>query len=282
MAVQQEVGLVALREIRKNLRSTKGIAMFVLFFLGGAVPSVAQILIQRAQQSAGLDQMPEEAKRQILEKALLTAYGKEEIAKYMVSCPPVLLFLFQGTLVFLPLLVLLIGFDQIAGDIQHRSVRYVAGRAYRHSIVAGKALGVWGVISTMVLVLHVVVWVVMLVQSQYGAGLTLSWGIRLWAFCIAYAGAYVGLVNLVSSWFKTPILALFIGAGIGFALWLSRLIVLVIGEKAEAATWIFPATYENLMVSPDPLRALGGCALPIVWGAGCVALAAMIVRRRDI
>lgn len=283
MAVQQEVGLVALREIRKNLRSTKGIAMFVLFFLGGAVPSVAQILIQRAQQSAGLDKMPEEAKRQVLEKALLTAYnGNEAIAKYMVECPPVLLFLFQGTLVFLPLLVLLIGFDQIAGDIQHRSVRYVAGRAYRHSIVAGKALGVWGVIATMVLVLHVVVWVVMLVQSEYGAGLTLSWGIRLWAFCVAYAGAYVGLVNLVSSWFKTPILALFIGAGIGFALWLSRLIVLVIGEKAEAATWIFPATYENLMVSPEPLRALGGCALPIVWGAGCVALAAMIVRRRDI
>lgn len=286
MAVQQEVGFVALREIRKNLRSTKGIAMFVLFFLGGAVPSVAQVLIERAQQDAQLDGLSDEAKRQILEKALLTAYGgSEAIAKYLVECPAVLLFLFQGTLVFLPLLTLLVGFDQIAGDIQHRTIRYVAGRAYRHSIVAGKALGVWAVVAVMVLVLHLTVWIVMLIQSSYPPMVTLSWGLRIWLFSVTYAAAYVGLTCLVSSFFKTPILALFIGAGIGFGIWLARLIVLVISQRAESfeiASWVFPATYENLMVSPDPLRAIGGCALAIAWGSVCVALATLIVRRRDI
>ncbi|MEZ4295947.1 MAG: hypothetical protein R3B70_13310 [Polyangiaceae bacterium] len=60
-----------------------------------------------------------------------------------------------------PFFVLLIGFDQIAGDIQHRAIRYIAGRSRRESIVVGKALGVWAVISVMLLVLHIAVWVVM-------------------------------------------------------------------------------------------------------------------------
>jgi ABC-type transport system involved in multi-copper enzyme maturation permease subunit len=285
MAVQHEVGLVALREIRKNLRSTKGIAMFVLFFLGGAVPSVASVLFERAKQDAGFDSVSDAAQKQILENALASGYGSEETAKYLIQCPPSLFFLLQGTLVVLPLLVLLVGFDQLAGDVQHRSIRYVAGRAYRHSIVAGKALGVWAVVGVMVLVLHSTVWAVMLFQSNYSVATTLSWGLRVWLFSVTYAAAYVGLTNLISSFFKTPILALFIGAGIGFGIWLGRLVVLVISTRAEsfeAASWVFPASYEKLMVSPNPMHAIGGCALAIAWGAVCVAFATFILRRRDI
>ena len=282
MAVREEVQ-IALYELRKNLRSKKGIAMFVLFFLGGAVPSVGQILIDNAQRAAHIENIPEEAKREMVEKTLLAVYrGDHDIASYLAHCPPVLLFLFQGTLFFLPLLALLVGFDQIAGEVQHRSMRYIIGRAPRHAIVIGKALGVWGVIATMVLVLHLVVWVVMIVQSDYGVALTLSWGARLWLFSVAFAAAYVGLVNLVSSWFKMPVLSLFIGAGVAFGLWLARLIVLAIGDRAEALTWVFPSTYEQFMVSPDPLRSLLGCALAIGWGALAVGLASMIVRRRDL
>jgi ABC-type transport system involved in multi-copper enzyme maturation permease subunit len=280
--VQQEVTLTAFREIRKNLRSAKGIAMFSLFFLGGAVPSVLQVLLTKVTQSAGIDNAPDEALKQARLQVLTAYYENADTGKYLVDCPNVLFFLLQGTFIFLPLLVLLVGFDQVAGEIQHRSIRYVVGRSRRASFVVGKAVGSWAVISIMVLVLHLTVWIVMLVRGGTPPGDVLSWGLRVWVFSAAYAAAFVGYTTLVSSFFRTPIVAMFVGAGIGFFLYLTYQILRAIGERTEAFTWIFPNKYEFLMLSPDPSRVLGGIALCIAWGSLCVLAATAIVRRRDI
>ena len=53
MAVREEVSLVARNEIRKNLRSTKGIVMFVFFMLGGMLPTVGSIILNNMLKSAG-------------------------------------------------------------------------------------------------------------------------------------------------------------------------------------------------------------------------------------
>ena len=239
MSPVMEAGLTAQRELRRNLRSTKGIAMFVLFFLGGAVPSVLQVLLERAMHKAGVAEILPEARQQAFEEVLTRVY-EPATAKYLSTCPPLLfVFLFKGTLLFLPVLILLIGFDQIAGEIQHRSIRYYAGRARRSSIVVGKALGVWSVIAVMTFVLHATVWSVLLVRGTEPAGQVLSWGLRLWLFSVASAGAYVGLTSLISSFFKTPIVALFVGIGVVFVLWLASTI-LGMSETTEAMTWIFP------------------------------------------
>jgi ABC-type transport system involved in multi-copper enzyme maturation permease subunit len=282
MSPVTEAGLTALRELRRNLRSTKGIAMFVLFFLGGAVPSVLQVIFLRLVNKGTGIELPLEARQQIFEEGLTKLYDPAT-AKYLSTCPPVLFaFLFRGTLLFLPILILLIGFDQTAGEIQHRSIRYLAGRARRSSLVAGKALGVWGVIAIMTLVLHATVWTVMLVRGGDAPGLVLSWGVRLWLFSVASAGAYVGLTALVSSLFRTPIVALFVGMGLLFVLWLASTIFGLF-DATEAVTWAFPSAYESkLLVSPDPLHVLGGVAALLAWGAAMVAGAAAVVSRRDI
>ncbi len=58
MLSARDVGIVAQRELSRNLRSTKGIAMFVLFFLGGLVPAMIRFFLRRA---AG--DVPDEAVR---------------------------------------------------------------------------------------------------------------------------------------------------------------------------------------------------------------------------
>ncbi|MFS8072030.1 MAG: ABC transporter permease [Byssovorax sp.] len=280
MSPVTEAGLTALRELRRNLRSTKGIAMFVLFFLGGAIPTVGQVLLAKL---VNMPDAPLEERQQMFEGALTQLKFDEATAKYLSTCPPALyLFLFKGALFFLPALVVLIGFDQIAGEIQHRSIRYLAGRARRSALVAGKAIGVWGVIATMTLVLNITVWTVMLVEGKYPAGLVLSWGLRIWIFTVASAAAYVGLTTLVSSLFRTPIVALFAGVATLFVLWLACSLFGIF-DATQVATWAFPSTYESrLLVSPDPLRVVGGVAALIAWGAVMVAGAAAIVSRRDI
>jgi ABC-type transport system involved in multi-copper enzyme maturation permease subunit len=285
MSPVTEAGLTALRELRRNLRSTKGIAMFVLFFLGGTIPSVGQVLLTRIVDTTTMGEAPLEARQQMFEGVLTQLKYDEATAKHLSTCPPPLfLFLFKGALFFLPALILLVGFDQIAGEIQHRSIRYLAGRARRSAIVAGKALGVWGVIATMTMVLSATVWTVMLIRGGYPASLVFSWGFRIWIFTVASAAAYVGLTALVSSLFRTPIVALFVGVAALFGLWLTSSVLGALSfDATQAATWAFPSTYESrLLVSPDPLRVVGGVAALIAWGAVMVAGAAAIVSRRDI
>jgi ABC-type transport system involved in multi-copper enzyme maturation permease subunit len=282
MFAAREAGLVASREIRRNLRSRKGIAIFSLFLLGGSIPVMLQLFFTKLEVSIGgtASRGASESGRQLRRMLLERAYNAE-IADYLVDCPSALLFLLRGTLFFLPLLILLIGFDQIAGEVQHRSIRYLAGRAHRGSIVVGKALGTWAVIATMVLVLHLVVWVMTAVRGEAPAGAIASWGARFWLFSVAQAAAYAGLTTLVSSLFRTPNVALFSGAALVFSLGLANTIFGLIAATAPL-TWAFPGTYEGLLVSPDPLRVVGGIALLVLWGGACVAAAAEITRRRDI
>ncbi len=271
---------MAQRELLRNLRSAKGVAMFVLFFLGGALPSMADVLLfDRA--NATLEKRREMFEAVLASPRFIFNYD-EATAAYLSRCPSsIFLFLFKGMLYFLPLLVLMIGFEQLAGEVQHRGIRYVAGRARRSSIVVGKALGVWAVVSVMVLVLHVTVWTAIIVRGTDQAGNVLSWGARVWAFAVADAAAYVGLTALVSSWFRTPIVALFVGIALFFGLWLTA-VILDAFKATEAAAWAFPGTYERLLSSPEPLRVLGGIGALLAWGAVMVGITVAIVERRDI
>lgn len=281
MSAVRETGLLARREIQRNLRSTKGIAMFALFFLGGAVPSVLQVLFLRlVDPTNNMQSPPKEVQRQLFEQALSRVYD-QETATYLSACPPVLFGLFRGTLVFLPIFILLIGFDQLAGEVQHRSIRYLAGRARRASIVSGKALGVWAVSAVMVLVLHATVWIVMLARGSEEPSSVFAWGPRLWLFSVAAAFAYVGLTTLVSSLFRTPTVALFVGVAALFVLWLANTL-LGLSPTTQAVTWGFPATYETLLVSAAPLRALGGVAALCAWGGALVAAAVLRLQKGDI
>jgi ABC-type transport system involved in multi-copper enzyme maturation permease subunit len=296
------VGIVAERELSRNLRSTKGIAMFVLFFLGGLLPAMIRVYAQYATAN-----VPASAVREAFLAYLKDQYSNPEVAQYIVDAPPIIYFLFAGTLTFLPLVVLLVGFDQIVGEVEHRTLRYSAGRATRASIVTGKALGIWGVAAVMITVLHVTVWVLTLILGpSRDVGGVLSWGGRMLFFSLISASAYVGFASIVSALFRTPIVALFVGAGAGFALWLAyTLFSFVSSEKFsiifsgprqsgdvwhptttqkvfDALTWVFPNRYEKLLVVPDAGQVLSGLALFIVWGAACVAVASFIVSRRDV
>src|SRR5262245_3477684 len=122
MSAVDEAALTAAREIRRNLRSTKGIAMFVLFFLGGVIWNVGRAVVLKLVAPEVPDEAQrlafEEAKQQAFDTVLQRAYHDAAITKYLSPCPIVLFLLFQGTLFFLPLLILLIGYDQTAGEIQ--------------------------------------------------------------------------------------------------------------------------------------------------------------------
>lgn len=286
MLSAREVGIVAQRELLRNIRSAKGIAMFSLVLLGGLVFSMAASniigsILKGVADKAEVGALPPEVQRQLFEVFLTRWYESEVIAKHLAASPPVLYWLFWGTLFVLPILVLLVGFDQLAGELQHRTLRYSAGRAARASIVVGKALGIWGVVILMVLVLHVTVWVLVLVRGGDSIGHVLSWGGRFWLYSSVCAAAYVGYTSMVSARFRTPVVALFAGLGAGRALW-PTYFILGLFQRTAPLTWVFPNAYEKLLVMPEAGQVLGGLLLFIAWGALCVAGSTVIMARRDV
>ncbi|MEZ4306928.1 MAG: hypothetical protein R3F14_02615 [Polyangiaceae bacterium] len=86
----------------------------------------------------------------------------------------------------------------------------------------------------------------------------------------------------MSSFFRTPIVALFVGVLVFFGLWLTGKLLGLPSEATKAASWALPFRYEDLLVSPEPLRVLGGVAAYVGWGAVMVAAASLVVKRRDI
>jgi ABC-type transport system involved in multi-copper enzyme maturation permease subunit len=280
MSAQAEVLITAEREIRKNLRSAKGIAMFALFVIGGLIPRLLDLLAQRYAKDMGVTIPPDEVLQQAKVDLFTKQFG-EAGGKYLADCPMMLYWLFQGTLTFLPLVILMVGFDTIAGETQHRTLRYMTPRANRASIAIGKALGVWGVAALMIFVLHATTWVLTLIEGKTGTGLVFSWGLRLWAFAAVYAAAYVGITTLLSSVFKIPVVALFAGVGVWAVMGIMRF-GFSFSEKLQAATWAFPASYDKWLLSPDPTYVAGAIAVLLAWGATCVILATEILRRKDV
>lgn len=282
MSMMSEVGLTATRELRRNLKSAKGIAMGSLFLLGGTGGSLLYARLSRyalEQVSEGRT-IPEEALRNAKLEALKRAYS-EGAANYLVDCPAVLLLLFKGTLLAIPLLTLLAGFDSISGETQHRTMRYFAARAARPSIVFGKTLGLWVTVGGMTLLLHMASWLVSLAHKDGTAGQIASWGPRLWLLSLACTACYAGLTTLFSSLFRTPVVALFVGVAALAGMGVLGLILSVI-ESAEQLSYILPGKYDSLLISHEPAKVLGAIGALLAWAAVTAMTASELVRRRDL
>ena len=184
MSPFREVGLTALREIRRNLGSTKGIALSILFFLGGLVPNLLVTTI-KAIADVGETITPDQRQKLIEEALVQQEHLDPALAHYLGSWPPVLALMFSGSLIAAPALILLIGFDQVAADIQYRAIRYIAGRSRRETIVIGKAVGLWGILAVLTLITNLTVWIFTLVQGGASFGEVMKWGPLVWLATVA-------------------------------------------------------------------------------------------------
>ena len=69
MSPATEAGLTCLREMRRNLRSAKGVVMGVLFLLGGAAASLIYAAVSElSNQQQNGEVIPEQAYRELREK----------------------------------------------------------------------------------------------------------------------------------------------------------------------------------------------------------------------
>lgn len=280
----REVLVVCARELRKNLRSAKGLVATLLFSLGGA----ASVLIYKAGSDFISDQSNGEATtanlRPLRLRALSAMYDNDQtVAEYLADAPTALMAFYKMTLLFLPLLIILLGYDTLAGDLQHRTLRYSAARARRESIVVGKSLSLWVTVAAVSLIPTLFAWG-SVIANDTPAATALKYGAHFWVMAVFFASAYAGLTTLVSSFFRTPIVALLTTVATSFVLFVVRLVL----DKADLPEWahklkyVFPGSWETYMMSPKPQHFGAGMLACFAFMAACTGLACVLLRKRDL
>ncbi len=294
MSPLAEIQLVAGRELRRSVRSAKGIVLGVLTLLGATVSALVCVRIEASERAAAKALSNEgfvEAKRQLFERVT----GDDALAAYMARVPTSLIVFLKITVWFLPLLVALLGFDTVSADLQHRSVRFWAVRVRRGSYFTGKLLGLWATVALIALALNVLADAVAVARGYVTIGQAAGWGLKFWLVAVVIAGAWAGVATLISSCFRAPILALLTTFAAFFVLWLFGIggFFARVGESvdhgmaaaAKEMSWyeyLYPNAYDTMLVGPDPARVLTAVAILAGFTVAVGALGSLLFARRDV
>jgi len=194
---------------------------------------------------------------------------------------------FWGSLAFLPFLILLTSFDQVASDLQLRSICYSALRASRPAILLGKGLAQTTIFVGLTAIASLV-WVglaaVMLESFSFTdavAGL-----LHVTLLLIPYGLCYLAISAFCSTLVRQPIAALFGAFGIATILrvvgWFSAV------PESHPASWLrsleylSPASYHEGLWMAGFAGPLGSTAAYLGYTLVFMAAATWILRRRDI
>ncbi len=271
-----EVAIIARRELRRSLRSTKGGLSAAVSMAGGAAVSLVFAWFDRVQRQTippGVDLSA------LREEFFVRGYGVTT-GRFLVASPYSLWMMLVAMLWLSPLLVALMNFDAVSGELQHRSVRFWTIRVRRSSYIVGKYLAAWLVVLSVMLGMNVIVWGVTLAGGNLAPALVLGWGARFFAVSIPISAAWCGIAMLIGSQFKTPMLSL-LAICAGFcALWLLR----ITGgfTQTQWLEYAYPNAYDRWLLSPNAADVGVG-----ILGTGAIALittlaGSLLFERKDL
>jgi ABC-type transport system involved in multi-copper enzyme maturation permease subunit len=271
-----EVQLVAGRELRKSVRSAKGLLLAGMSLVGGTGVALLLAWVDRKRRTLA----PPDVDLSALQEEGISKFYGAETGHALATAPYSLLVMLVITLWLSPLLIALLGFDSIAGELQHRTARYWVVRTRRSSYIAGKFLGSWVVLLAVLLGMNVIVWGATAVVGGLPLGQVIGWGIRFFGVCVPVAAAWCGIAVLVGSQVKTPIVALLLTCLTFFLLWFVHMAATLGGQ--DWVSYVYPNAYDRLFLSPKPMdlvRGLGGtAAIALVT----TTAAALLFERRDL
>ncbi len=243
-----EIVALFVRELLRSLRSGKAVILATLSFLVGSALALG---ITRLEESELIRSASDPAHMMEFREQAYSAFVGMSAAHKLVESPLEVAGIAWINVFFCPLLITLIGFDAMSSDLQFRSVRYFTSRARRSSIYLAKMLGVFALISTILLVIASLGWTVVIANGIAAPAVTLKWGVRFWISTLPIVLAWTSIAMLIGSQFKTPMLSLlttFVGF---FGVWVFG-VAFSHYFHSEALGWIYPGTFTPMLITLEP------------------------------
>jgi ABC-2 type transport system permease protein len=226
----RQVSVIFRSEWHRTVRSARVVVLLLLFAMfsllallivgsfANAIDQQAQTALAQGTDPAQVQAMIEQGRTGLL--GFLFSSDPSAIAA-LAQIPVVVLVVFRLTLIFLPLYIALMGFDQLSGEIGPRSIRYLLVRAPRSSIVLGKFLGQATVLVGLVAVIDACILLYARVtHPDFSTPLALLTLLKLWAAAIVFSLAYLGITSFCSALFRSPAVSLVFNVVLLFTFWL--------------------------------------------------------------
>ena len=305
-----EIGAIWRGETRRALRSGRVLVLLILFllFVGLALTAVgwlnhlANVNFEQQMSMAGADLGQARAELTATKKKILQAVVTDDEAMLdsLAAIPIVLLVVFKLTLRFLPLFIALMGFDQLAGEVGPKSVRYLVVRVKRNSIILGKLLSqitLFGILMSICTVMMVLV--SRALNADFAAPDVALWTVKLVISSMVLSLAYLSLTALFSALVKQGGISLVLNVIALFVIWFVALIggaVRFPGEEAAQGTlamlkaesaWAYMRyasvwQYGDDLLHPHWGRFLPAALVHVGFGLVFLGLAQLALRRRDL
>jgi ABC-type transport system involved in multi-copper enzyme maturation permease subunit len=288
-----EIHLLLVREIRRSVRSAKGIVLGVVTMLGAIVTSFVVSSLEGAQRRTADGVMSTEQFNELKRQVIEHQTGNAALAVQAASMPQSLKAFLDVTVWLAPLLIALLGFDTVSGELQHRGVRFWTVRTRRSSYFAGKLFGLWMLVALVMLVINVIAGTVALTKGYVTGGELVSWGLRFWLIAVVIAGAWASIAVLISSCFRTPVLALLTTFATFFVLWVcgfsgtiararGMLETQVLDERMRWYEYLYPNAYESMLVGNEASKAALAVGILLGFVAVMTAAGSTLFQRRDV
>jgi hypothetical protein len=244
---------------------------------------VASIATLRWPQLSGgaSGSAPPEALEAAKREVLSGIYHDQEVGARLAEAPSKLVAVSLLAIWLLPMLVVATGFDTIAGDLQHRTVRYSCVRMRRSSFILGKLAGLVATVAVLLLAMHLLVMVVGVQRGDVAVGDALSWGLGLWIMAMPIALAWSAIAIFVGSFFRAPFMALLAISGVFFVQFFASWVI-GLGAHVEWVPYLYPNTYDALMLSHDATKFLKGVLGPFALAGVASGGALGLFTRRDL
>jgi ABC-type transport system involved in multi-copper enzyme maturation permease subunit len=295
----QEIVEIWRGELARALRSGRAIALVLVFVMAEALLlTVVGLLTSSGGQAAGVGASPE-ALNQKKSLLMLFTNNSEATVDSLAHLPGLLLIAFSATTLFAPLLIALMGFDQISGEVAPKSMRYLIVRARRNSIILGKYL-TQATMLTAILTLCVItiVGAAKYLNADFTWPDALKWGVKLTVAISVIGVSYAALTTLCSCIANNGALSLFLNFITLFVFWFISLLgnrVRLPGSgdavgfdamKDESVLayvrYLVPSQFEHHLLSPEPLEYATGVIAYIGFGLLFLGLSKLVLAKRDL
>ena len=174
-----EVYLLVTRELRRNLRSAKGLVLLLICLIAAAGAALVMTRASNVSREQGVD--TEQAAGLSLQ--FLQLMYDQAVASRLLSAPLVPIAMFVGMIFLLPAFIALVSFDSVSSELQFKSVRYWTVRVRRSSFFVGKVLGVFTLVAATTLLMNALTWGIAIArEAPFGS--TVAWGLTLWASAV--------------------------------------------------------------------------------------------------
>jgi hypothetical protein len=286
--------LIAKSNVKYSIRGGTGLVFtFITLLVGLILASVFISPIEEIQKMAAAETGGDVSRKVIVDQvvseigkpAVKWALGTDDAhAAYLVETKPAIVSAILLTLLFaLPFLIALGAFNQLAGDIQHKGLRYVLLRTERANLFFGRFLGTYlFCLLVLALLMGVILLYLVFKADFYPAGDVILWIARGYGALAIYALPWVALCAWFSAANDSPFVSLVLAKLlIGFVpllVWL--------GAKAwkpfEYAGYVLPWPLKYDLLHPSLLHSGLASLAMVAYAAVFLALGARTFQKRDL